>query len=68
MNELENVITEAIKNQNLRLAAMKPEVRTKDMINILSIDDLHTFKMDKNEDEFFQKKTIGFKNQTQGAS
>ena len=62
-----NIVREAVKNQNLRLSSLKPEVRTKDMIKILSIDDLSTFKMDKNEDEFFNKQTIGFKGLSQGA-
>jgi SpoVK/Ycf46/Vps4 family AAA+-type ATPase len=62
-----NIVREAVKNQNLRLSSLKAEVRTKEMIKILSIDDLSTFKMDKNEDEFFNKQTIGFKGLSQGA-
>lgn len=53
-----NIVLNAIKNQNLRLASIKSEGRTMDMVKILTIDDLSTFKMDKNENEFFEKKTM----------
>jgi SpoVK/Ycf46/Vps4 family AAA+-type ATPase len=59
-----NVILEVIKNQNLRLSAILKDDRSPEMTNMITIDDLQTFKLDKESDVFFQKKTIGFqKNQ-----
>lgn len=57
-----NIVTEAIKNQNLRLASISSENRTSDMINILTLDDVSSFQMDKNKDEIYDKPSIGFKN------
>jgi SpoVK/Ycf46/Vps4 family AAA+-type ATPase len=55
-----NVILEVIKNQNLRLSAILAADRSPEMTNLITIDDLQTFKLDKDSDVFFQKKTIGF--------
>jgi SpoVK/Ycf46/Vps4 family AAA+-type ATPase len=53
------VINEAIKNQNLRLAALPPEDRKKTPDNVLTMEDVSTFKLDKSS-FVFNKKTIGF--------
>ena len=53
------VVTEVIKNQNLRLAALPLAKRTKAAISTINIDDVSTFKLDKT-DFIFNKKTIGF--------
>ena len=53
------VINEAIKNQNLRLAALPPEDREKTPDNVLTMEDVSTFKLDKSS-FVFNKKTIGF--------
>ncbi len=58
-----NIVTEAIKNQNLRLARLDEKKRTAKNINLLTIEDLSTFKMDK-DGFIFNKKTIGFKNKS----
>ncbi|MGB0864144.1 MAG: AAA family ATPase [Saprospiraceae bacterium] len=57
-----NIVSEAIKNQNLRLASISSENRTEDMINVLTLDDVSSFQMDKNKDEIYDKPSIGFKN------
>jgi len=54
-----NIVTEAIKNQNLRLAELSPEERLQTSVNVLTLDDVSTFKLDKT-DFIFNKKTIGF--------
>jgi len=54
-----NIVTEAIKNQNLRLAELSPEERLQTSVNVLTLNDVSTFKLDKT-DFIFNKKTIGF--------
>ncbi len=54
------VVSEVIKNQNLRLAATAIDKRTKTAINTIILEDVKTFKLDK-ADFIFNKKTIGFK-------
>jgi len=54
-----NIVTEAIKNQNLRLAELPPKERLHTSVNVLTLDDVSTFKLDKT-DFIFNKKTIGF--------
>ncbi len=61
-----NVVTEAIKNQNLRLAAKGTEQNLSEMINVLLIEDVECFKLDKGADAIFTKKTMGFKPKTMG--
>jgi SpoVK/Ycf46/Vps4 family AAA+-type ATPase len=63
-----NIVSEAIKNQNLRLAAISFENRTSDMIGILTLDDVSSFQMDKNKDEIYDKPSIGFKSKQPLAS
>lgn len=55
-----SVVGEAIKNQNLRLAAMPAKKRTKATINTITLEDVQSFKLSK-EDLVFEKKTIGFR-------
>lgn len=54
-----NVIMEAIKNQNLRLASIPMEERDHTSSHLLTIEDLETFKTEK-ENSVFTRKTIGF--------
>lgn len=54
-----SIVHEAIKNQNLRLAGLPPKERQEIPQNILTLEDVATFKMDKNS-FVFNKKTIGF--------
>ncbi len=54
------IITEAIKNQNLRLAALTTEEREVTPINVLTIEDVETFKLDKSS-FVFNKQGIGFR-------
>lgn len=54
------IVDEAIKNMNLRLAEVPVEKRKKSSQYTLTLADVKTFKMDK-EDSVFAKKSIGFK-------
>ncbi|MCB9082080.1 MAG: AAA family ATPase [Lewinellaceae bacterium] len=60
-----NLVNEAIKNQNLRLAALSLEERAHTPVNLLTLDDVSAFKLDKNS-FLFNKKSIGFKNRSAG--
>ncbi len=55
------VVIEALKNMNLRLAAIPADKRNADMANVLTYQDVEPFKLDKSG-FLFNKKTIGFKN------
>ncbi len=52
-----NIIGEAIKNQNLRMASIPSSQRTKDMLDILTLDDVKEFIIE----EIQTGKTLGFK-------
>lgn len=54
------VVTEAIKNQNLRLASLSPDERENISSNILILEDVIDFKLD-NSNFMFNKKGIGFR-------
>ena len=61
-----SVVSDAIKNQNLRLAALNVEERERTSLNELTLEDVLSFKLDK--DSFiFNKKTIGFQRGAEGA-
>ncbi len=62
-----NIITEAVKQQNLRIAALSKEERKEVPHNLLTYEDVSYFKLDKS-DFLFNKKTIGFKRQTSAGS
>jgi len=62
-----NIITEVIKNQNLRLAALPTTKRTKTAIQTITLEDVSTFKLDK-DDFVFNKKTIGFRSGKRSSS
>ncbi|MBK7476319.1 MAG: AAA family ATPase [Haliscomenobacter sp.] len=55
-----SIITDAVKNQNLRLAALSAEERLETPVNLLTYDDVALFKLDKSGFTF-EKKTIGFR-------
>ncbi|MFK7934001.1 MAG: AAA family ATPase, partial [Saprospiraceae bacterium] len=55
-----NVVAEAIKYQNLRLAALNSEERLSTSVNVLTIEDVATLRTDKQDDPF-NKKSIGFR-------
>ncbi len=55
------VVAEAIKNQNLRLAALPPDERENISSNVLLMEDVGEFKLDTNELIFNNKKGIGFR-------
>ena len=63
---IRNIVTEAVKNQNLRLASMQPEDRTREMIKVLTINDISSFEQDAEDNQIFEKKTIGFRQQALG--
>ncbi|MEM0994201.1 MAG: AAA family ATPase, partial [Bacteroidota bacterium] len=54
------VVTEAIKNQNLRISSLPKQEREKVSANVLTLDDVATFNL-SNEDNVFDKKRIGFR-------
>jgi SpoVK/Ycf46/Vps4 family AAA+-type ATPase len=54
------VVQEIVKNQHLRLAALSPGERDTASINILTLEDVAPFQLDKSE-AVFTKKTIGFR-------
>jgi len=43
------VVTDVIKNQNLRLAALPVAKRTKAALNTIILEDVKSFKLDKEE-------------------
>ncbi|MCB0578587.1 MAG: AAA family ATPase, partial [Phaeodactylibacter sp.] len=55
-----NIVNEAIKNHNLRLAALSPEERAHTPANLLTIEDVQSFKTDKSS-FVFNKQSIGFR-------
>jgi SpoVK/Ycf46/Vps4 family AAA+-type ATPase len=55
------IVNEAIKNQNLRLANLSMEERAQSSIHTLTLDDVANFKL--NNDNLFEKKSIGFARQ-----
>lgn len=55
-----NIVNEAIKNHNLRLAALRPEERAKTPSNLLTMADVESFKPDKSG-FIFNKQSIGFR-------
>lgn len=56
-----NVISEAVKNQNLRLATLEKEERTAERINELTIADVEIFKLNTDDDAIFIPKQIRFR-------
>ncbi len=60
-----SIVMEAIKNQNLRLAAIPIEERDNTSTHLLAIEDVQPFKLDKN-DNVFVRKTIGFQRNSGG--
>ena len=55
------VVAEAIKNQNLRLAALTTDERENVSANVLLMEDVGEFKLDTKELLFSNKKGIGFR-------
>lgn len=55
-----NVVNDAIKNHNLRLAALPPEARAQASVKLLTYEDVATFKLDKSS-FVFNKQAIGFR-------
>jgi SpoVK/Ycf46/Vps4 family AAA+-type ATPase len=53
------VVIDAVNKHNLRLAAMPKEERSSSVLNIVTMQDVEHFKLDKS-DFIFNKKTIGF--------
>jgi SpoVK/Ycf46/Vps4 family AAA+-type ATPase len=54
--EIRKLIAEAVQNQNLRLASMKKEDRTKEMLETMSLEDLKEFKINEGK-----RGSLGFK-------
>lgn len=55
-----NVVTEIIKNQNLRLAGLSDRMLKKEIVELITLKDIEQFKLDKS-DFLFNKKGIGFR-------
>ncbi|MFK7809759.1 MAG: AAA family ATPase, partial [Saprospiraceae bacterium] len=54
------VMTEALKNMNLRLAEIPADKRSPELVNVLTLKDVESFKLDKGG-FLFNKKSIGFR-------
>ncbi len=54
--EIRKLIAEAVQNQNLRLASMKKEDRTKEMLETMNLEDLKEFKINEGK-----RGSLGFK-------
>lgn len=54
------VIEEAVKNHDLRLAGMNPEERTKDMLKVLTLEDVEEFHPDRDKLVGSGQNRIGF--------
>ncbi|MEO1627892.1 MAG: AAA family ATPase [Bacteroidota bacterium] len=54
------IVDETIKKQNLRLAAMSRELRKPAIVNLVTLEDVAHFKLDK-DGFLFNRKTIGFR-------
>ena len=61
-----SIVSDAMKNHNLRLAALSEKERENVEANVLSLDDVSSFKMDKSG-FVFNKKTIGFRKKSGGS-
>ncbi|HMR43427.1 MAG TPA: hypothetical protein PKC40_06325, partial [Saprospiraceae bacterium] len=55
-----SIVQEAVKNQNLRLASFSKEERDVQSTKLLTLDDVASLVMDK-DNEVFSRKNIGFK-------
>jgi SpoVK/Ycf46/Vps4 family AAA+-type ATPase len=62
-----SIINEITKNQSLRLAAILPEERDPRMLNIITYEDVATLKL-SNDDDIFNKKSIGFRKKSSSGS
>jgi len=62
-----NIVTEAVKNQNLRLSALPKTKRTKRAVKQLTMADVECFKLDKDADIIFTRKAIGFQKRALGS-
>ena len=54
--EIRKLVVDAVQNQNLRLASMSKEHRTKDMLETLTLEDLKEFKIQEGK-----RSSLGFK-------
>ena len=54
--EIRKLIVDAIQNQNLRLASMKKDERTKEMLETMNLEDLKEFKINEGK-----RGSLGFK-------
>jgi SpoVK/Ycf46/Vps4 family AAA+-type ATPase len=54
--EVRKLIVEAVQNQNLRLASMAKDQRTKEMLETMTMDDLQEFKIQEGK-----RSSLGFK-------
>jgi SpoVK/Ycf46/Vps4 family AAA+-type ATPase len=59
---IRQIVSEALKNMNLRLAAIPVDSRSPELVNVLTYKDVEPFKLDKSG-FLFNKKTIGFRSQ-----
>jgi SpoVK/Ycf46/Vps4 family AAA+-type ATPase len=54
------VVQEAIKNQNLRIAIINKHDVSEDDLNTITLDDVATFTFDKDKLQLFKRRGIGF--------
>ncbi|MGK0388714.1 MAG: SpoVK/Ycf46/Vps4 family AAA+-type ATPase [Maribacter sp.] len=63
---IRSIVTAAMMNHNLRLSLLPKEDRTEIAIKTMTYEDVESFKTDKDDFSFSNKKTIGFKSNSGG--
>lgn len=58
-----NIVNQVIKNQSLRLATIPPEERHENALSTVIYEDVATLQL-RHDDEIFNKKSIGFRNES----
>jgi len=60
------IVSDIIKNQNLRLSKLTKRQRTQKAIKTITFEDVNSLSFDKEKDVIFSKKTIGFERRRGG--
>ncbi len=60
------IVSDIIKNQNLRLSKLSKRQRTQKAIKTITFEDVNSLSFDKEKDVIYSKKTIGFERRRGG--
>ena len=60
------IVSDIIKNQNLRLSKLSKRQRTQKAIKTITFEDVNSLSFDKEKDVIYNKKTIGFERRRGG--